>query len=130
MHSDQLELLKLLYDRAGTLNSYWNLYIAVALGAIGLLASGKRFTQDKRIKIVLSVSFVVFALSNLDAILSVNHQRNAILHMIDSGLSSAAQPAAAPPDWQVIAFQLFLDALFVSAVWFIEWHSSDDEKGS
>lgn len=122
MPNDQLELLKLLYERAGALSGHWNLYIAVALGGIGLLASGRRFAQQARIKLVLTLGFVLFALSNLDAILRVNHERQALLKMIDSQYLLAAHPAVGRPDWQFITFHLTLDTLVVLAVWFVRWY--------
>src|SRR5262249_15475249 len=81
---------------------YWNLYIAVALSGIGFLASGKLFAQQARIKLVLTVGFVVFALSNLNAMLCINHQRQALLKMIDSHYLLAANPAVGPPDCPMV----------------------------
>ena len=43
-----MDALKLLFDRAEALNGYWNLYIAVSLGVVGLMASGKSFTRLRR----------------------------------------------------------------------------------
>src|SRR4051794_13711061 len=121
--NDQLELLKLLYERAGALNVLWNLYIVVALGGIGFLASGRRFAQQARIKLVLTVGFVVFALSNLNAILYVNHGRQELLKLIHSPYLLAANPAVGPPDWLFISFHLALDTLVVLCVWFVRWYA-------
>ena len=71
----QLRLLDFVFGRADALNGYWNLYIAVSLGLLGIMASAKAFTEIRTIKILLTVAFVGFALSNLDVIDSTNEQR-------------------------------------------------------
>ena len=92
---------------------------------IGFLASGRRFAQQARIKLVLTVGFVVFALSNLNAILHVNHGRQELLKLIHSPYLLAANPAVGPPDWLFISFHLALDTLVVLCVWFVRWYAPE-----
>jgi len=104
------------------------LYIAVALGGIGLLASGRPFAQQARIKLVLTFGFVLFALSNLQAIWRINQERRALLDMmIHSRYWLAANPAGGQPNWQLITFHLTLDTLVVLAVWFVRWYVPEPE---
>ena len=69
------EVLGFAIERASAINGYWNLYIAVATGLVGVMSSGKAFTKSKSLKVFLTVAFVVFAYSNLDAILRLGELR-------------------------------------------------------
>src|SRR5258706_11085843 len=91
-----MDTLKLLFDRADALNGYWNLYIAVALGVLGLMASGKSFAHLRQTKALLTIAFVVFALSNLEVLIATNEQRRAIAALIDPAYRAAAQHAGPP----------------------------------
>ncbi len=125
-----MDTLKLLFDRADALNGYWNLYIAVALGVLGLMASGKSFAHLRQTKALLTIAFVVFALSNLEVLIATNEQRRAIAALIDPAYRAAAQHAGPPENWKLIAFHLTLDLVVVLCIWLVKWHSLKDESSA
>ena len=92
-----MELLKLVFERAEALNDYWNLYIAVSLGVLGLMASGKPFTRELTTKRLLTIGFIVFAGSNLNVLYSTNLQREALVALVSSEYKDIANNAAPPP---------------------------------
>jgi hypothetical protein len=121
----QLTLLGHMFGRADALNGYWNLYIGVTLGLLGVMASGKPFTELRTIKALLTVAFVAFALSNLDAIDSTNEQRRQLLLLLkDSPYYTAGKTAGPPESWQLRTFHLVLDLLIVLCVWLVPLHKA------
>jgi hypothetical protein len=123
-----MELLKILYERAGALNTYWNLYIVVALGCLTLLASGKDFVRRREIKLLLTVAFVLFAASNLNAIYDVNEQRRALLRLAEPPYVDAANASAPPPAYWLILFHSILDLSVVLAIWIVPWSVPSKHK--
>lgn len=123
-----MEELKILYERAGALNAYWNLYIGVALGCLGILASGKEFTKRREIKILISVAFVLFALSNLAALYDCNEQRQALMALVEPKFRLAAKAAAPPPGYILILFHSALDLFVVLTIWMVPWHLPSKRK--
>ena len=122
----QLRLLDFVFGRADALNGYWNLYIAVSLGLLGIMASAKAFTEIRTIKILLTDAFVGFALSNLDVIDSTNEQRRQLLLLLKDGPYLSAAKAAGPPErWHLWVFHIVLDTLLVLCVWLVPWHKAD-----
>jgi hypothetical protein len=125
-----MELLKLIFERAEALNGYWNLYIAVSLGVLGLMASGKPFTHLRQTKILLTAAFFAFALSNLGVILDTNEQRRALGTLIAPEFRAAAEHAGPPADWKVIAFHGALDLIVILCIWLVRWYSPKDERSN
>ncbi|WP_417069781.1 hypothetical protein [Niveibacterium terrae] len=120
---DQLKLLALIFARADALNFYWNLYLALVLGLLGLMASGKPFTARVSIKLLLSVGFIGVALSNLGVIDAIDEQRRQLLILLGDCPAQAVASAAMPPErWRVGAFHLGLDVLVLICIWFVPWH--------
>ena len=119
----QQKLLELVFARADALNGYWNLYIAVALGLLGIMATGKPFTEERAIKLLLTAAFAVFAYSNVDAIDSTNEQRRQLLQLLSgSQYYQAALNAGPPPRIILWLFHLSLDFTAVLALWLVPWH--------
>ena len=53
---------------------------------VGIMASGKAFTNSQTLKIFLTGAFVVFAYSNLEAIIRLGELREALLAMLSTDL--------------------------------------------
>jgi len=119
------DILGFAIDRASAIISYWNLYIAVATGLVGVMASGKVFTKSTSLKAFLTVAFVVFAYSNLDAILRLGELRSALLEMLPTDMRGLYDSLAPAKPWQYVAFHGVLDLLVVAAIWFVPWPHSD-----
>ncbi len=115
------DILGFAIDRASAINGYWNLYIAVATGLVGVMSSGKLFTKSKSLKIFITVAFVVFACSNLYAILRLGELRSALLDMLPTQMGAVREGLAPAEPWQYIVFHGVLDLLVVASTWFVPW---------
>jgi hypothetical protein len=71
------QLLTLSFERATALQTYWNLYIADAIGIAAFDASAKITALDARI--FIAMIFWVFVSVNLSAMVDVLNQRSALL---------------------------------------------------
>jgi len=124
------DILGFAIERASALNGLWNIYIAVATGVLGVMASGKAFTTSKILKVFLSLVFVVFAYSNLDAILRLGDLRNSLLQMLPTGMDALKLNLKPAEPLHYKVFHLVLDAIVVAAIWFVPWPRKEDGSHS
>ena len=120
------DILGFAIDRASAINTYWNIFIAVATAVVGVMASGKTFTDSLTLQIILTGAFVVFAYSNLEAIIRLGKLRKALLAMLPDDLPNceAVVESLSPAGrWHYAGFHVFLDVVVLSAIWFVPWHS-------
>lgn len=125
------EIIKLAFDSASGMNIYWNFFIVVSTAILGTLASGKEFTKSKVLKVVMTIAFIVFAVSNLRALLSVLSQREALLAMLTNvgpKLASLCDTLSGPERGWLIAYHLVADLTVLSAIWFVPWHRLGSDK--
>ena len=66
--NDPLELLKVIFDRIDTVRDYWNLYIAVSVGLLGIILSSEKLASHLGVRALFALGFVIFAISNYEAI--------------------------------------------------------------
>lgn len=66
---DLAKLLDLYNSQTGTVNTLWNIFIAVNLAILGLLYKDIHMGDDCRIKVGFTVGFLFFAFANQRAIL-------------------------------------------------------------
>lgn len=119
------EILGFAIDRASAVNTYWNLYIAVATAVIGTMASGKAFVGSTPLKVFLSLAFIVFAASNLFAILRLGDLRTALLDMLPETLPRALTVSLSPASPAAYsAFHIALDLVVLACIWFVRWPRS------
>lgn len=120
------DILEIAIERSGALNNYWNIFIAVSLGVVGVMASGETFTDSDILKIVLTVAFVVFAYANLDAILCLGKLRQALINKIkeDEGLKPIVESIKPAKNWHYVVFHVLLDISVIFSVWFVPWLST------
>ena len=126
---DSKDILGFAIDRASAINTYWNIFIAVATAVVGVMASGKAFTNSRVLKIFLTGAFIVFACSNLDAIIRLGELREALLAMLPGAFPNRETIVAglSPAKWwQYAAFHVLLDAVVLAAIWFVPWPGSED----
>lgn len=119
------EILGFAIERASALNGLWNLYIAVATAGIGLMASGKAFTTSKILKSALTVAFLVFAYSNIDAIWRLGELRTSLLQLLPQDLDAIKKSLEPATCLQYGVFHFILDLLVVLAIWFVPWPHGD-----
>jgi hypothetical protein len=118
------DVLGFAIERASAINTYWNLYLAVATGVLGILATGKDFSGSWSIKLLITIAFIVFALSNLDAIIKLGEQRQALLDMLPKSVDNreAILASLSPAKkWQYAVFHGVLDSAVIAAIWFVPW---------
>jgi hypothetical protein len=123
-----MELLKIIFERAGALNGYWNLYIAVAFGVLTLMASGKSFTKHRSTKLFLTLAFICFALSNLQVLYDTNVQRGILISLAVPPYVEAATHAGPPGHWLLFLFHGALDIIVVLCIWLVPWHSDSGSE--
>ena len=118
------DVLGFAIERTAALNNFWNLFIVVATAVVGIMASGKPFTNSKLLKIFLSIAFILFAYTNLTAILKLANLRAALLDMIPKDIENI-QPVidnlTPPGHLQYIVYHGMLDIVVVAAIWFVPW---------
>ena len=127
------DILGFAIERASAINTYWNIFIAVATAVVGIMASGKAFTNSQTLKIFLTGAFVVFAYSNLEAIIRLGELREALLAMLSTDLPDreALVKSLSPAKWwQYAGFHIFLDAVVLAAIWRVPWPSSGEKNQS
>lgn len=113
------DLLKYLIERTSYINTYWNFYIVVATAIFGLLASGK-IALTKQVRVIITVAFLLFAFSNIGAILNVNTQRRALINLIleNSANYKSITDTFKPNHWLWYTFfHLCLDVSILLAIW-------------
>ncbi|MDY6837390.1 MAG: hypothetical protein SWH78_05390 [Thermodesulfobacteriota bacterium] len=123
------DILAFAIERASAINTYWNIFIAVATAVVGVMASGKAFTNSRTLKFFLSGAFTVFAYSNLSAIIRLGTLREALLDMLPNDFSNreAIVGSLSPAEWwQYTGFHLLLDVAVLAAIWLVPWPKSDD----
>jgi hypothetical protein len=123
------DVLGFAIERASAINTYWNLYIAVATGVVGIMASGREFSGTRSIKVFITVAFVIFALSNLNAIIRLAELRQALLETLPATMENreAIVASLSPAKWwQYTAFHIVLDAVVIAAIWLVPWRSLRD----
>ena len=124
----EIKYLEILVERTSYINTYWNFYIAVATGIIGIVASGK-VQITKKIRIILTIAFLLFAISNLHSICDIIDQRTSLIALIKGTLSSVAQTLKPQNVFVYIIFHLLLDTVVVAAIWRINPHEQEPDKG-
>ncbi len=116
-----MEMLQIIFERSDSLNGYWNLYIAVSLGILGLMASAKPFTQLRTTKFLLTVAFIAFAISNGHAMYDINDQRRELIELVETPFTAVVAHGRPPGRVQFVAFHAVLDLLVVLCIWLIPW---------
>jgi len=124
------DILGFAIERASALNGLWNLYIAVATAGIGLMASGKAFTTSWILKSALTIAFVVFAYSNLDAIWRLGELRTSLLQLLPQDFDAIKKSLEPATCLQYGLFHLCLDIMVIIAIWFVPWPHSDQGGNS
>ncbi len=122
------ETLTLYFHRYDEIHALWNLYITVSLGVVGFSVSGKAFARSRSIKLVVSVAFVLFALSNLQALAGAFGAQDALRQILASKIGKLSSDRAlyeaflgtlpTSPTSALAVFHLVLDAGVLVTMWF------------
>jgi hypothetical protein len=112
------DILPIAIERTAEINTYWNIFIGVATGVLGTMVAGKEIAQNTKVKVLLSVGFALFAASNLEAILALNAQRQALAALLDDPALAGLVKEIRPGPWYYYAiFHAMLDAIVIGAIW-------------
>lgn len=122
MSIEDIALLKILIERTGYINTYWNFYVIVATAITGIIVSDKIHITFN-IRIILTIAFILFALSNYSAINNLNKQRLEISELIPINKSTNKQLVIVTEtlkprklsDYKL--FHALLDILILSLIW-------------
>lgn len=117
-----MDLLRTIFERSDSLNGYWNLYIAVSFGLLGLMASAKPFTQLRTTKILLTSAFIVFAASNANAIFDINEQRRELIALVSDQYKPIVSHGGPPKPAIFVAYHAALDLAVILCIWLVPWH--------
>ena len=119
------DLLSLYFERSNSMQTFWSLYITIVLGLLVFFGSGRR---SKYLGIILSIAFAMFAYVNLDGLIDVTKQRNALNDLVypmtvgNSSCSLAASriyPTLDPPKpCAVRLVHITGDLLTLACMWF------------
>ncbi|MCY1163234.1 MAG: DUF1353 domain-containing protein [Pseudomonadota bacterium] len=130
------QLLALMNDRFNGFHTLWSFYISVSLGLLAYVAATFTTAAASGVRILLIAAFILFASVNLDALLDVGAQRDALTKLAksrlnDNAVSQALSPdegellgnvikAGKPPSSGAIwAFHLAIDALAIVVIWYM-----------
>src|SRR4028118_1491289 len=81
------KLMDLFNAQTGTVNILWNIFVAVSLGVLGFVLKEKDLRENRKIKLLFSIGFIIFAIGNLTAIT----RSQEILVALSNALRKAAQ---------------------------------------
>ena len=121
--------LNLLFQAGAATQTYWNLYIVVAVGVVGFIAASPSAGRQRRNKVLFTAAFLVFAFSNLMAMNQVHSQWDALADIVALNLTPAQdipnefkvlERTIKPlPFSLVMAFHLGYTTLISLAIWLI-----------
>lgn len=123
MTEQPVKLLELVYIRADAFNLLWMLYIAVAAGVLGLLASGSRLGKSRQFKVLITLAFCAFAASHFWALMINASQREAMLTLFNAtDYWQAAITARPPPIEAYAAVHAVFDLVVIACILGVPWH--------
>lgn len=103
------------------LNTYWNVFILVALGIVGFVI-GQKAPPPRRMRALLVAAFGVFAIGNLYSVLG---QHAVMLELwarlrdpaFAGQLAPAFEKLNLSPPWRVALYHILLDITVVVTLW-------------
>jgi len=78
------DVVTLFFERSGAMQTFWNFYIAITLGLLTFFGAVKHSPRLKSVAWLVLVAFGVFASVNLNALLDVTDQRQALADLVVS----------------------------------------------
>lgn len=123
-------LLPIIFERSNATQTFWNFQIVVIFGLLGFITTARATARQASVKMMLTIGYVMFALVNLGALLSVTEQRRilvlaALAKLPSDGLLAAfkapfliVENALSPPyQITVVIVHLLADAFLIGAIW-------------
>lgn len=118
------DFLAIVFERSNAAQSLWNFYVVAALGIVGFLASAPARVKTKRIRILVTLGFILFILLNLPALVAVTRERLVLIEAVNDAMSKTALlplrdviAQSVLPIWGVLAVHLVVDAAVIVAIW-------------
>jgi hypothetical protein len=123
------DMVTLYFERSNALQTYWSFYTTMGLALLAYFGGMKTSPQKYLIAVVLSLSFVSFAVVNLDALRAVTKARVICRDLIYSGkLANSPSPEAQEQIQQMITPWPFAyvavmhisgDLFTLGSIWFL-----------
>jgi hypothetical protein len=138
---DLKDILPILFERSNAMQTYWNFYIVVTLGIMGFFSTARSIANLIIVRLLFTVGFLGFAVVNLEGILWVVAQRQALANEVlklitpNGPLASLKDPIAllgweidptriSPPKMHSVAiFHVVGDGLVLGVIWLVPWLS-------
>jgi hypothetical protein len=77
------------------------------------------------LKLFLTMAFIIFAWSNLGAIIALGRLRTVLLERLPADMKAIRESMVPATSWQYFCFHLVLDLLVVGSIWLVPWQSID-----
>jgi hypothetical protein len=122
------DLLPIIFERSNAMQTFWNFQIVVIFVLLGFITTARVASQPS-VKVIMTIGYVIFALVNLEALVSVTEQRKilvaALAELPNDGLVNALEapflmvetPLSPPHRIFVIIVHSVADILLVTAIW-------------
>ena len=115
------QTLRLVFGRTDAFRVLWNIYIVVTLGVIGFIANVGTKPSGRMVSWLAAAGFLVFALSNMAALLQTQTERRGLVEVLDSlnppGQYGTLRSAVGGlRSWVIPAFHLLMDAGVVTCI--------------
>ena len=118
------ETLNLIFDRTDAVRVLWNFYIVVTLGVLGFMGKAGSGKNAIRISRLVAFGFLLFALSNLGAMLQTQRERQGLVAVLEQfdlpdSYGMLEQAVFVWPPWSVVTFHLAMDLVVILCVWWL-----------
>jgi hypothetical protein len=119
------ELLQMYFERSGAVETFWSFEIVVVLGILTIMCTVPHVFADFARRLVVTIAFVLFAASNLQAILVITRQRRILRSEIANLVAGhphidklgSIRVLSPPSELEVILYHLTFDALAMFLIW-------------
>ncbi len=119
-----IQAVSLVFERFEFWQTQWLFFYTVASAFLALLVSGKLTQDNWKVRLAISMFFLLFAIGHIRAMRDIQEQR---IHLMEAVLNDtslkpfhlAVKAAKPPTKCQVTLYHIVLDALIVGLIWFI-----------
>jgi hypothetical protein len=100
------DYLKIFFERSVAIQTFLTIYIAVSVGAITFICTARRAFARSSFRLLLIITFSLFAISNLVEMLQVYAELDILVGQISMALNGGLKgllPVIQPPSWVTVS---------------------------
>jgi hypothetical protein len=119
-----VQLIDLFKAQTDSINSLWNILIVVVFASLGYVYKDPETRKDVRLKTIVTVGYLVFALGNLGALtkaVNTSQELSSILHSLQTDVEprfvNLLSTYKTEEVWQLRIFHALLDGFVLLALW-------------